>query len=113
VIEWRRNNAVVIGNTSNTYTLENLSAASTVTVAFDRITNAEMLPETNPFRAWVSRGNLYVTGLTAGETLSVYSSTGTLIHRGVVATDETGIPLSAHGVYIVQSGNNTIRVVFN
>jgi len=40
VKEWTLNGSVVLGNTTNTYTLANISAAATVTVSFDRMTNS-------------------------------------------------------------------------
>ena len=66
----------------------------------------------NPLRAWVHSGRLYVTELIVGETLSVYSTVGTLVHHSVATFGEVEIPLKAQGVYIVRSGNYTVKVVF-
>ena len=66
----------------------------------------------NPLRAWMRDGLLHVTGLTIGETISIYSVTGVLAYQSNIASEEMDIQLPAVGVYIVRSGNNTVRVVF-
>ena len=111
VKEWRLNGSVVNGNTSNTYTLANLSANTTVLVAFDRITSTETISK-NTLKAAVYNGLLYVSGLTVGETLNVYTVSGALIYRRVITSDEAIIPLKIPGVYIVCSGNYTIKVAY-
>jgi len=68
--------------------------------------------QTNPLKAWVLNGQLYVTGLIAGETLSIYGINGVIIYQSVVASNEVNISLPAQGVYIVRSGYNTIKVAF-
>jgi len=44
--EWTLNGTVVTGNSTNTYTLANISAAATVTVSFERATNSAEIPDT-------------------------------------------------------------------
>ena len=58
-------------------------------------------------------GLLHVEGLTVGETLSVYSATGQLMYKGVATSEEMDIPLRTEGVYIIQSGENSVKVVVN
>ena len=75
------------------------------------ITGSETLPE-NPLKAWAGNGMLHVTGLTAGKVLSVYTATGALMYHNVVISDEVIIPLKVQGVYLVRSGNHTIKVAY-
>ena len=69
------------------------------------------LQSNNPLHAWVHNGNLHVTGLTAGETLSVYDAAGTIVYQSVVTSDETDIPLQVQETYIIQQGGRTVKVV--
>jgi len=77
------------------------------------VTGIEIPPEVNPLRAWTRDGLLHVTGLTFGETISVYTVTGMLVYQNRVTSDETDIALRAQGVYVVRSGKRTVVVVFN
>ena len=67
----------------------------------------------NPLSAWMRDGLLHVTGLTIGETLSIYNATGVLVHHSIATGNETDIPLNVQGMYIVIAGDRTVRVVFN
>jgi hypothetical protein len=58
-------------------------------------------------------GLLHVEGLTIGETLNIYSTTGALVYQSVATSKEMDIPLKAEGVYIIQSGERSVKVVFN
>jgi len=35
-----------------------------------------------------------------------------LVYQKIATSDEADIPLSVQGVYVVLSGNNTVKVVF-
>jgi len=63
-------------------------------------------------QAWIQNDMLHVTGLTAGETLSVYNITGVLIYNNSVNADEVDIPLYIQGVYLLRHEKHTIKVVF-
>jgi hypothetical protein len=65
----------------------------------------------SPLQAWTANGTLYISGLTAGEAFSVYNITGVLLYQGVATADKAEIPLSGRGVYIIRSGDKTIKVV--
>jgi len=76
------------------------------------INSVSELQSINPLRAWTHNGNLLrITGLTAGETLSIFSATGALVYHSVATSEEMDIPLSVQGVYIVRSGNNSVNIV--
>jgi len=76
------------------------------------ITNNSELPFVNPLNAWVYNGKLFVTGLSVGETLNVFTATGALVHNQIVASNEAEIKLPTQGVYIIQSEDRTLRVAF-
>ena len=71
-------------------------------------------PELNtstPLRAWTHDGFLHVSGLEVGEVWSVYTVSGALIYRETASNNEAKIAIVAQGVYIIQSGERTVRVV--
>ena len=83
-----------------------------VTTNQAQITSSGESLTANPLKARVQNGTLHVTGITAGETLSVYTVTGALVYQSVVIGDETDIPLKTQGMYIVRSENYAIKVVY-
>ena len=84
----------------------------TVTANFEMATGApEETRHATSLLAWIRDGLLHVSGLTVGETLSVYSAGGALVHRSVAASGEADIPLVAQGIYLVQSSGNIVKVV--
>jgi len=88
------------------------SANTTIFAQWTLITSDSDLAPANPLRAWVRNGLLHVTGITPGETLSIYSQNGTLVYQSVVTSDEADISLKVQGVYIVRNGDRMVRVVF-
>ena len=74
-------------------------------------TGNETLPVIS-LKAWVNNGQLYVTGLTEGKTWSIYTASGHLVYRNVAVNSEEYVTLSASGMYIIQSENNSIKVMF-
>ena len=77
-------------------------------------TGISNLPKTKTLNAWVQDGALHVSGLTAGKSWSVYNDVGTIVYQGVAAGDvetlrATSLP---HGAYIIQSGKETVKIVY-
>ena len=70
-------------------------------------------PNVNPLRAWVQNELLHLTGLSVGESLYIYNLYGMLVYKSIVTSDEAIIPLQTQGVYIVLTGKNTLKVVYN
>jgi rubrerythrin len=62
--------------------------------------------------AYVQNGILQIKGLTTGNTWSIYSISGQLVHQSIAGSDHANISLRTRGVYIVKSGNKTLKVVF-
>ena len=64
----------------------------------------------NPHIVYVNKGVLYVTGLTAGEVVHIYTVDGRMIQQ-VVATDEVYSMSVTPGVYLVKIGANRYKVL--
>jgi hypothetical protein len=75
-------------------------------------TGLETPPSASQLKAWMQGATLHITGLTAGRTWNVYALTGALVHRSVSTGSEADLTLPARGVYIIQSGNKAIKVVY-
>jgi len=119
--------ATISGNTLNTNAagmvvvtaaiVNGLTATTNYTQDFNIVVSAitgvvETLRATS-LQAWVRDGLLHVAGLTADETLSIFNAAGALVYHSVATSGETDIHLAAPGVYIIRSGENTIKVSFN
>jgi len=65
----------------------------------------------NLLRAWMCKGLLHVTGLTVGKMMSVYYAGGAMVYNRIVESREADIPLNIQGVYIVKSGDNSVKVI--
>jgi hypothetical protein len=76
-------------------------------------TSREEILQENPLKAWISNKHLYMSGLVTGEMLCIYTVTGALVYQRIATSDEAILSLPAVGVYIVRSGSNTIKVVFD
>jgi hypothetical protein len=92
--------------------------AVTVTAIFQKTQTQidEDIQQTQTLKAWVENGTLYVSGLTAGKWWGVYNITGTLMYQGIAVGDNVetlrATSLQNRGIYIIQSGNGTIKVAF-
>ena len=62
-------------------------------------------------QVWMRNGLLHITGLTTGETLSVYTATGALVYHSIANSNEMDITLRRQGVYIIRNGKNVVKVV--
>jgi hypothetical protein len=81
-----------------------------ITVDTDH-TEIDGIPQTNPLKAWVQNGRLYVSGLTAGKPWRVISLSGVPLRISMADSEEADISLPVvQGVYIVQSENRTVKV---
>lgn len=63
-------------------------------------------------KAWIQNRMLHVSGLTPGKQWSVYHISGIPVYQDVASSDEADINLPVHGVYIVKSGKEIIKVVY-
>jgi len=88
------------------------SANTTIFAQWIQITSTPEIEPTKLLRAWQHNGLLHVTGITPGETLSIYSLSGALVYQNVATSDETDISLKVKGVYILKAGDKTIKVTF-
>ncbi|MCL1943832.1 MAG: hypothetical protein FWF54_09840 [Candidatus Azobacteroides sp.] len=69
-------------------------------------------PQATGLEAYVQNGTLHVSGLVAGEMWNVYNISGICIHRDIAKGDKTEVSLPVRGIYIVKSGNRTVKVLY-
>jgi len=62
-------------------------------------------------KAYASSGILTISGLQAGEPVSIYSVSGQLVYRGIAKAETERIPLNVNGIYIVATENRTIKTI--
>lgn len=61
-------------------------------------------------QVYATDGVLYVSGLTAGATLSIYDIAGKLIYSAKASSATQSIPFTGKGVYIVKSGDSSVKI---
>ena len=79
-------------------------------VEYDYTANANIGTPT-ALQAFASGGILHVSGLRAGKTFSIYSLTGQLVYNGIAKAETEQIPLNARDIYIVTSGEQTVKAI--
>ncbi len=62
-------------------------------------------------KAYTQNGQLIVTGIPQGETLTVYTVQGTPIYSQKTDGNQVVVNLPAHGIYIVKAGAQSVKVV--
>jgi hypothetical protein len=67
----------------------------------------------NPLQAFMRDGQLHISGLYPGEPVYIYSIAGTLAYQTIASGTEIDIPLSVKRLYIVKTGDRTVKVIFN
>ena len=67
--------------------------------------------EVSTLKAYASNCILTISGLQAGESVSIYSVAGQLVYKGIAKSASEQIPLNVSGIYIVAAGNQTIKVI--
>ena len=82
--------------------------------SYNDVANEQLTMNNEQLKAWVHNGVLYVKGLTPGKPWYIYNLYGQLIYTGIAGGDVTvEIRLSVKGLYIIQSGNGTTKVMIN
>jgi len=67
---------------------------------------------TAAIKVTVLNGQAVITGAEAGTELNVYNLQGIAIYSGKTSGEPQSIPLPAHGVYIVQLGGKSVKVIY-
>jgi hypothetical protein len=66
---------------------------------------------TSALKAYTQNGQLIVTGILQGETLTVYTVQGTTIYSQKTDGNQVVVNLPAQGIYIVRAGAQSVKVV--
>ena len=90
---------------------QGLESKSTEITCIVKNTGDRDIPQVK-LEAWVKNGMLHVSGLTAGKPWSVHDISGTLVYQNIATSERADIHLSVRGVFLVQSGNKTIKVLY-
>ena len=72
----------------------------------------EDVPSSAKLRAVSTGGGLQVRGLVLGEMFSIYNISGQLQFSGKAAATEQLVPLRERGIYIVVSGNRSVKTIY-
>ena len=98
--------------TSQTFTFTMPAHHVAIVATFTTATgNEQLIANNEQLKAYAENGVLYVSGLQADRTLSVYNAMGILIHVGAESARHA-YPLPGRGVYIVTDGKTTVKVVY-
>ena len=62
-------------------------------------------------KAFASNGILNISGLKYGMPIDIYSINGQIVYKGVANNGTEQIPLNEHGIFIIISANQSIKVV--
>jgi hypothetical protein len=106
------------GSFGFTVSLSKGGSSVTTTASTGTITATTYVPtgigdvrQSDILKAYAKDGLLHINGLTEGQEWSVYNIQGKLLYKAQARTTETTIPLSDRGVYIVVSGNRSVKVI--
>ncbi|MCL1932332.1 MAG: leucine-rich repeat domain-containing protein [Candidatus Azobacteroides sp.] len=69
-------------------------------------------PHVKGLEARIQNGTLYVSGLTVGQSWSVYNASGALVYQNTAVSGEENVNLIVRGVYLVKSDNKIIKVLY-
>ena len=57
-----------------------------------------------------SKGNIRISNLNIGETVSIYSMKGDLIHQFYANRGNEYLQMNTHGVYVIKVGNRSFKI---
>ncbi|MDR0796189.1 MAG: DUF6383 domain-containing protein, partial [Tannerella sp.] len=85
---------------------------SSGTITASPVGNEQLTIDNGQLKAWVQNGTLHVSGLTEGKPWQVYNLYGQMIYTGIATGDKAEIALPGRGIYIIQSGNQTVKAIY-
>ena len=97
---------VTVGNDNATPVSFTVSFAVSSSTGIDEVTDDAQL------KAWMQGDRLHVTGLSTGLPWHLYNMQGMVVYQGIAAGKEADVMLPARGVYLVRSGNRTVKVIY-
>jgi hypothetical protein len=95
-----------------TVSAEGMTSATVEIIYTVTPTGIDAFPQAKVLKAWTQNGRLHVNGLTVGKPWSVYGISGALIRHSVADSDEAAVLLPERGMYIVTSGNESMKVMY-
>ena len=83
-----------------------------ITTTTATVIDSSEIPQAEVLKAKIINEELHVSGLTPGRVWNVYNMYGELVSQNVAKSVKEKIPLKGREVYIVQSDNRTIRIIY-
>ena len=97
---------------TRTFTMPEYGVTVTATFKSATITRVGNVLHVKTLVAWMQNEILHVSGLTASKPWSVHDISGMLVYQGIATSERADIHLSVRGVYLVQSGNRTVKALY-
>lgn len=92
------------------YTTPQLTAESTLSVSFEQINEVRSISASNVKAYAQSSGVMVIEGLSAGETVQIFSADGLLVSTLSASGARQTVTLDADALYIVKTATKTIKV---
>ena len=94
-----------------TYTTPAITTNSTIVVVLEDEEDAIKQLQSNHIKVYGDNdGNISISNLNAGETISVYDAGGKMVRLQTAETDTVNIRMETHGVYVVKVGVKTMKL---
>ncbi len=95
----------------NNYTTPAMTTSSTLSVVFEEESSAVRSTTARNVRVTTDDNkNIIISEVPYGETISIYSTNGTLLKQFSAESVRTSINMNTHGVYIVKVGNLNVKL---
>jgi len=93
--------------------METTKEIPVIIVATHYVTSVDVISKSKPLNVWIQDGVLNISGLTAGKPWSVYNISGALVYNSIAGMENESTFLRiSRGVYIVKSGNSTVKILY-
>lgn len=114
---WKINSVVYNGydvtselNNDNEYTTPAINADAILSVSFESTQSAVSSARISYARVYGYNGEIVISGIERGDAISVYDEGGKIIAQTVANGNEQRIAIPAKGIYIVKTGEKTVKV---
>lgn len=114
---WKINSVVYNGydvtselNNDNEYTTPAINADAILSVSFESTQSAVSSARISYAKVYGSNGEIVISGIERGDAISVYDEGGKIIAQTVANGNEQRIAIPAKGIYIVKTGEKTVKV---
>lgn len=105
------NEDVTMQLVDGTYTTPAMTENGILSIVYEQEGSDVRVLEANSVRVTGdSKGNIRISNLNIGETVSIYSMKGDLIHQFYANRGNEYLQMNTHGVYVVKVGNRSFKI---